>query len=60
MCVYRVWFTAKLAWLGRVRIYVDDLERPVVDEAFLELFEASARRSSRHWCWEPRGRAVAS
>ncbi len=37
-CVYRVWFTAKLAWLGRVRIYVDDLERPVVDEAFLELF----------------------
>lgn len=37
-CVYRAWFTAKLAWLGRIRVYVDDLEHAVVDEPFLDFF----------------------
>lgn len=37
-CVYRLWLTAKLAWLGRIRVYVDDLEHPVVDERLLDLF----------------------
>jgi len=40
-CVYRIWFTAILAWTGRIRIYVDDMDIPVVDAPFISFFQST-------------------
>ncbi len=37
-CVYRMWFTGFTSWLGRIKIYVDDLDKPVIDKNFIRFF----------------------
>ena len=37
-CIYRIWFTAVLAWVGNLRIYVDEMEVPVLDSPFVPFF----------------------
>ncbi|MFN7953759.1 MAG: glycoside hydrolase family 172 protein [bacterium] len=40
-CIQRAWFTTIFSWRGRLRLYVDDLERPLVDEPFLAFFRGA-------------------
>ena len=37
-CIYRIWFTAVMAWAGNLKIYVDDMVVPVVDAPFVGFF----------------------
>lgn len=42
-CIYRMWFTAVLACIGEISIYVDDMEKPVVKCPFKSLFSSEQR-----------------
>lgn len=37
-CIYRMWFTGPTEWLGHIKIYVDDMETPVIDRPFVSFF----------------------
>jgi len=37
-CIYRIWFTHTWSIIGNLRLYVDDMERPVLEGPFLLLF----------------------
>ncbi|MEW6442786.1 MAG: glycoside hydrolase family 172 protein [bacterium] len=37
-CIYRMWFTALIAWDSQIRIYVEDMETPLVDLPFTCFF----------------------
>ncbi len=37
-CIYRMWFTHTWSIVANLRIYVDDMERPVIEGPFLLLF----------------------
>ncbi len=37
-CVYRTWFTGFTSWLGKINIYVDNLDVPIVNRRFLRFF----------------------
>jgi len=37
-CIYRMWFTHTWSLVANLRLYVDDMERPVVEGPFLLLF----------------------
>ena len=38
-CLHRMWFASREVVSSRIRVYVDDLEEPVVDSPFLAFFQ---------------------